>query len=144
MNEIILYLAISSSAFYNKMDAIMSSGKIDGCKYAVTSRRRSPDHNNRVGGAQDSLHIHGKAIDIVSNTHKCKMMLRNRALTFGFSTIWYKSHLHVDARQHQKCLYYEKNAISIAMTGKGKAIMSSEIRKVITFLMIIIFLILLE
>jgi hypothetical protein len=31
----------------------------------VTSRRRSPGHNRRVGGAPNSYHVHGRALDLV-------------------------------------------------------------------------------
>lgn len=34
----------------------------------VTSLKRSPDHNRRVGGASNSWHLHGRAVDVVRSS----------------------------------------------------------------------------
>jgi hypothetical protein len=40
----------------------VKSGRLRGL--AVTSVKRSPEHNRAVGGAENSYHLHGRAIDI--------------------------------------------------------------------------------
>lgn len=34
----------------------------------VTSLKRTPDHNRRVGGASNSWHLHGRAVDVVRSS----------------------------------------------------------------------------
>lgn len=74
------------------------------CHYTVTSHSRTVEHNRKVGGADSSYHLQGRAIDVLSKGKGCKQKLKNRVLEHGFSVIEYKKHLHIDDREEQVCL----------------------------------------
>ena len=68
----------------------------------ITSGYRSPAYNKKVGGATNSLHKRGRAVDIVtagmSGNEKAKLL--STGLDVGFTSPgFYSSFLHLDTRQ---------------------------------------------
>lgn len=92
---------------YNKriLDVIGQVKKINpSCKYTLTSGHRTKEHNKRVRGATNSYHLKNEAIDVVS-IPTCEMLLGLYSLLDGLSIITYETHLHIDVRKRQTCLY---------------------------------------
>lgn len=74
------------------------------CKFIVTSADRTPEHNKKVGGVEDSYHLKkDSAIDIVP---KCNKSIEEigEILCKYVSTIMYKRHIHIDNRENKLCL----------------------------------------
>lgn len=66
----------------------------------ITSGYRTVSHNKKVGGASNSQHLYGKAVDIVVNGMSPKT-LANHAEMVGFKGIGiYKTFVHVDVRKN--------------------------------------------
>jgi hypothetical protein len=53
----------------------------------VTSTVRSPEHNRRVGGARNSWHIHGRAVDIARHPGVTHAQIANELRRAGFQLI---------------------------------------------------------
>ena len=92
------FVAKAATPLDNKLNMMYSSLK--GCEFTVTSGKRSPEHNRRVGGAPNSYHLTDRARDIVS-TKQCMKKLGQKALDEGLSVIYYSSHVHIDDRGYQ-------------------------------------------
>lgn len=102
-----MYLALTlflmqNAPFQDKMTLLMDSVK--GCSYRVSSHIRTPAHNKRVGGADNSFHLTGRAVDVISPTAYCRTALENLSYEHGFTIIKYSFHTHIDDRKEQKCL----------------------------------------
>lgn len=66
----------------------------------ITSGYRTPEHNKKVGGASNSQHLYGKAVDIKVNG-MTPSQLKVHAEKIGFKGIGlYKTFLHVDVRKN--------------------------------------------
>ena len=67
-------------------------------KLRITSGYRTPEHNKKVGGARQSFHKRGMAIDCYAGmSHENLGIL---GLRCGFTTaIVYVSHVHLDIRE---------------------------------------------
>ena len=76
-----------------------------GCKLHITSRKRSKKHNKRVGGAKNSFHLSGRAIDFRSAYRKrgCGIKRLARISCKYATTIRYKWHVHIDNRKVKRC-----------------------------------------
>ena len=65
--------------------------------FVITSGVRDPDHNDLVGGVEDSAHIHGLAVDIACTTSRNRFRMVSAAYLAGFRRIGcYPRHLHLD------------------------------------------------
>ena len=77
-----------------------------GCKVIVTSGYRTPEHNHKVGGALESLHLEGLAIDV---TPEDKNLVKLFKVAAEFEEIRglgiYKNHVHIDLRQGKKVFW---------------------------------------
>lgn len=63
----------------------------------VTSGFRCVEHNKAVGGAQDSYHLDGKAVDLALHTSTDRFALVQAAFAAGFERIGvYKRWIHLD------------------------------------------------
>ena len=83
----------------------------------ITSTVRSHKHNKRIGGAKNSLHLHGKAIDfqftkanklVIALFHLEYMRngkIRQQLESLGISSfIFYETHIHIAMRRE---IYFE-------------------------------------
>lgn len=71
----------------------------------INSGYRTPDYNRKVGGAKNSLHLEGKAADIIVNGISPNR-LSKQAEKIGFNGIGiYETFLHVDTR-NKKTKWY--------------------------------------
>ena len=67
----------------------------------ITSGYRTPEHNKKVGGAPNSQHLHGTAVDIKIYGMTPKQILPH-AEAVGFTGIGlYSGHIHVDVRKNK-------------------------------------------
>ena len=68
----------------------------------ITSAYRTPEYNAKVGGAENSYHLEGEAVDA---THKIltNMEIAQKAYQVGFTgIIVHKGHVHLDIRPEEK------------------------------------------
>jgi hypothetical protein len=68
----------------------------------ITSGYRSPERNREVGGASNSYHLRGEAVDVSIRGFSPSMLYRflRGAFLVGFGgIIVYPSHVHLDMRQ---------------------------------------------
>lgn len=58
---------------------------------------RTTEHNAAVGGASNSAHLRGWAVDVVCNADRTRYMLLRAFIAAGFVRVGtYPDHLHVD------------------------------------------------
>lgn len=63
----------------------------------VTSGFRTKEYNKEVGGAKDSSHTHGNAVDIAITNSLDRFFIVKYALVIGIERIGiYKTHIHLD------------------------------------------------
>lgn len=68
-----------------------------GVPFIITSGKRSPEHNESVGGVQDSAHTKGLGVDIRCADGNARFRMITALLLAGFKRIGvYDKHLHVD------------------------------------------------
>ena len=68
-----------------------------GIPLVITSSYRSPERNDAVGGADDSAHMRGYAVDIRCNTSRNRFRVLRAAYLENFNRIGvYATHVHVD------------------------------------------------
>lgn len=79
------------------------------CSTRITSYKRSKEKNKRVGGAKNSYHLYGRALDVVVKPKFCKKLFINLAMEHDLSVIIYTSHVHVDNRIGKVCLKHRRN-----------------------------------
>lgn len=80
--------------FLNKLT---EARKAAGIAFKITSAYRSPEHNAKVGGVNNSSHVHGCAVDIYAPTSRQKYIIINSLLEAGFNRIGVaKNFIHVD------------------------------------------------
>lgn len=81
-------------AFLNKLT---EARKLAAIGFKITSAYRSPEHNAKVGGVNNSSHVHGCAVDIYAPTSRQKYIIINALLEAGFNRIGVaKNFIHVD------------------------------------------------
>ena len=70
------------------------------CKIQVHSAFRSPKHNKRVGGAKNSYHLLGRALDISAPcmSHSALSKIARKHVN---GVLLYKSHVHIDNRPYK-------------------------------------------
>ena len=91
------------------LDKLQKMREIVGKPFVINSAYRSPEHNQRVGGRKNSMHIQGRAFDIRIAGHDPKMLYR-AAKKAGFNGIgFHTSFLHVDNRSVPQSWEYGNN-----------------------------------
>jgi zinc D-Ala-D-Ala carboxypeptidase len=88
------------------MNALVRLRKVYGKPMAVSSGFRDPSYNKQIGGADNSAHIYGKAVDIrVSGVDAWRIV--NLAMQGGFTGIGVKQKgpvnerfIHLDTMSH--------------------------------------------
>ena len=88
------------------------------CNIIITSTKRSKEHNEKVGGAEKSLHITNKAADIVVSK-ECERIILNNAVQSGVTVIKYPNgkHLHLDVRDEAVCMVKIKSGYRFCEEG---------------------------
>lgn len=102
---ILLLLISASSSTPTHIDQSLNRlfEQLDTCNFVITSGKRSPEHNKKVGGSRNSYHLTDRARDI-SSTDSCRIKLGELAWNNGLSVIYYRRHIHADNRDNQVCL----------------------------------------
>ena len=94
--------APGSGAQHMNLDFVAALDRIrDKCGFPlrVTSGYRTPEHNKRIGGAENSAHVQGVAADlfIPEPRNHNRMKLLRAAIAEGISRIgWMDTALHLD------------------------------------------------
>jgi len=100
INTLILFIFLANVEANEKLITFINSSPKT-CVNKITSLKRSKEHNHRVGGSKTSMHLIGKAVDVVTN---CRDYFVAISRSQGVSVIKYKTHLHFDLREHVICL----------------------------------------
>lgn len=88
-------------------------------KIIITSGYRSPEENELAGGAKNSQHVLGKAIDvIVENVSPIKIaafVLEQFSPVKGIGINVYAGYVHFDVRNSDEIVYwvYDRNGVAI-------------------------------
>jgi len=72
------------------------ASKPDDCSVTITSGYRDAKHNKVIGGAKNSYHLTGEAVDFITN---CRDFFIFKAKVEKMSIIIYPKHLHIDTRK---------------------------------------------
>ena len=86
----------------NKMDPVLMvmlhrARKMAGVAFPISSAFRDPDHNAAAGGADNSAHTQGKAVDIRCHDSRTRFLMKKALYGAGFRRIGqYDRHIHVD------------------------------------------------
>lgn len=76
--------------------------------YQITSGCRCKPHNRKSGGVDTSLHVQGKAADILANTDRKKFNIIEGLLVAGFTHIGIaKDFIHVDLSERKGIFLYK-------------------------------------
>lgn len=67
----------------------------------VNSSYRSKEYNRRVGGANNSMHLYGRAVDIACINSVTRAIILKNALNMGLTCGVYRTWIHIDDRENQ-------------------------------------------
>ncbi len=80
----------------NALDKLERLRELMGVPLTINSAYRSPAHNRKIGGADNSMHVQGRAFDISVKGHEPSAVY-TAALHAGFTGFgFYRTFLHVD------------------------------------------------
>lgn len=77
-----------------------------GVPFKILSCYRSPEKNRRVGGSPGSLHLKGRAVDIICTLGETRAAVILAALTLGLSVGVMRDAIHLDNREKQIVFHY--------------------------------------
>jgi uncharacterized protein YcbK (DUF882 family) len=77
-----------------------------GFPFVLNSTWRSAEKNRKVGGAKDSMHLKGRAVDIAVGNGTQRAILLKMALEMGLSVGIMVNAVHVDNREDQTAFHY--------------------------------------
>lgn len=77
-----------------------------GIPFKITSSWRSPSKNRMVGGSPGSLHLKGRAIDLICTLGESRAKIIRAALNLGLSVGVMRDGLHLDNRENQIVFHY--------------------------------------
>jgi len=82
----------------------------------INSAYRSPAHNKKIGGARNSQHLHGRALDLVPpkgmSVDKFYEIIRLNADDFGIRGLGkYKTFVHIDIRPADKLVVWRGTGV---------------------------------
>lgn len=85
------------------------------CRFSLTIPKggayRTPSYNKRIGGAQNSYHVRGMALDIKCTDSTKRRIIIEKAMELGFNgIIVYSAHIHLDIREGSPILLWGKYA----------------------------------
>jgi len=74
--------------------------------FKITSSFRTKAKNKAVGGAGNSMHLLGRAVDIAATTGTVRAKIVNAALSLGLSVGVMENAIHIDNREEQTLFHY--------------------------------------
>jgi len=92
-------------AFLEKLDQCR---ELAGVPFIISSCWRSPSKNRKVGGAVGSLHLKGRAVDVICTLGATRARIMRAALGLGLSVGVMQNALHLDDREDQIVFHYYK------------------------------------
>jgi hypothetical protein len=93
-----------------------------GAPLIINSAYRSPEHNKKIGGAKNSMHVQGRAFDVSIKGHN-PAVIYNAAVRAGFTGFgFYRSFLHVDTGKSRSWGGYAKQYLDNTVTAPLKAL----------------------
>jgi uncharacterized protein YcbK (DUF882 family) len=72
----------------------------------INSSYRSHEYNKSIGGAKNSQHLYGKAVDIHCDNSILRAKIVGHALLLGMTVGVAKTFVHVDVRENQILFTY--------------------------------------
>lgn len=97
---------MGNEVVYDKMNSEFLE-KLDGLRYLcsiplkLNSSFRSKEYNKSIGGATNSMHLLGRAVDIACNNSITRAIILKNALNMGLTCGVYKTWIHIDDRETQ-------------------------------------------
>lgn len=101
---VVVSLLAFDKCFGSEIDVKLKKVIPNNCKIHITSGFRNREHNKKVGGAKRSYHLFDRARDFKTIPRSCRLKIIQNALRTGLTVILYKTHLHIDDRNNQRCL----------------------------------------
>lgn len=80
-----------------------------GFPFTLNSSYRTPAKNKRVGGATDSMHLQGRAVDIAVSGAISRWELIRHATSMGLSVGIMENAIHIDDRAQPVAFHYYSN-----------------------------------
>lgn len=90
----------------NLLNNLDSLRELCGFSLTINSSYRSPEYNKQIGGAINSMHILGRAVDLHCTDAIKRGVIVKHALNLGFSVGIAKSFIHIDNRDTQLIFTY--------------------------------------
>jgi zinc D-Ala-D-Ala carboxypeptidase len=79
------------------VDLLDRARRISGVPYLITSGKRTVEDNEQVGGAKESSHLLGVAVDLRCHDSVTRFKILKGLVAVGFCRIGiYQNHIHVD------------------------------------------------
>ena len=79
-----------------------------GVPFIISSCYRTPSKNRKVGGSVGSLHLKGRAVDVICTMGETRAKIIRAALGLGMSVGVMQNALHLDNRAGQIVFHYYK------------------------------------
>lgn len=79
---------------------------IAGVKMKINSCYRTKEKNKAVGGAKNSMHLFGRAVDIETKNGVDRMRIVRAALSLGLTIGVMENAVHIDNREEQTMFHY--------------------------------------
>lgn len=80
--------------------------RLAGIAFAITSSYRSPEKNRAVGGSPSSMHLQGRAVDVVARNGVARWKIVRAALSLGLSVGIMENAVHIDDRAGTPVLFH--------------------------------------
>ena len=81
----------------NFLELLNNAREIAGIPFKITSGYRTSEHNQKVGGVQNSSHLNGLAADIAVRSGNERYIILNALIRAGFKRIGIaKTYIHCD------------------------------------------------
>lgn len=77
-----------------------------GCNFIITSSFRTEAKNKRVGGSPNSMHLKGRAVDVLCLKSDDRARIVKAALNLGLSVGVMQYAIHLDNREEQILFHY--------------------------------------
>lgn len=79
------------------IDMLDVARDLSGVPFNITSSYRTEEHNAKIGGAKNSSHLRGNAVDIACTSSQNRLIIVDALITAGFTRIGIaKTFIHCD------------------------------------------------